>query len=190
MDYFDEEILETKREMERKAYTTLKTGIYVDDELIKFSLYTLPGTSIHVFLPVSFVILSKNMRSIKYPYVSSPDYIYTSLSGTVNLAFNLLPEVLEEGGTQIMSNQFQRGLKNLNPAIKIQNQGSEKTCQGNEMSWFDFKGFNLDGQNFTRMYLIRMRKMILHGVFNCMAEDKEKWEEIVRQIFLAIEEEI
>lgn len=190
MDCYDEEILDSKREMERKGYTTLKTGIYVDDELITFSSYKLPDTSVHVCLPDSFVILPEKVKAIKYPYKNSPDFIYTSLCGTVNLGFNLLPAVLQEGDTQIMSDQFQRGLKNMNPSIKIRNQGSGKTTQGNEMSWFDFKGYNLDGQSFNRMYLIRMWKIVLHGIFSCIAEDKIKWEEIATQIFSAVEEEL
>lgn len=190
MDSYDEQILDSMREMERKKYKTLNTGIYVDDELITFSKYTLPDTSIHVILPDSFVILPENIKTIKYPYKNSPDFIYTSLSGTVNLGFNLLHEVLQEGDTQIMSNQAQIGLKNINPSIRIQNQDNGKTDQGNEMSWFEFKGHSLDGQNFNKMYLIRMRNMVLHGVFSCILEDKMKWEEIIKQIFLTIEEDL
>ena len=33
MEYFDEEILEARRELERLKHTTLETGIYVGDEL-------------------------------------------------------------------------------------------------------------------------------------------------------------
>lgn len=190
MDCYDEDLLESEREMERKKYTTLKTGIYVDDELITFSPYQLPDAPIYIFLPDSFVILPEKVKAMKYPYKDSPDFIYTSLSGTVNLGFNLLPEVLQDGDIQAMSNQFQRGLNNMNPSLKIQNQGNGNTSQGNEMSWFDFKGYNLDGQNFNRMYLVRMRKMVLHGVFSCVLEDKMKWEQIVKQIFLAVKEEL
>lgn len=190
MSSYDEQILSTKSEIERKKYTSLETGLYVDDELITFSFFTFPNTSIHVYLPDSFVILPEKLKDLKYPYKNSPDFIYTSLSGTVNLAFNLLPEVLQEGDTQIMSNQAQRGLRNTNPSIKILNNRIGKTIQGNEMSWFDFKGHNLDGQNFNRMYLIRMHKMVLHGVFSCLVEDKIKWENIVTQIFKAVEEDL
>lgn len=190
MDYYDEELLELKREQERQGYTTLETGIYVDDELITFSAYTLPGTSIRAFLPRSFVIMPEEVKAVKYPYANPPDFIYTNLAGTVNLGFNLLPEVLEEGEAAIMSSQLQKGLKNINPSIRFQNRKDEKTAQGNEMSWFEYNGYNLDGRNFNRMYLIRMRKLVLHGIFNCMIEDKKKWEKIVELIFQAIEEEI
>ncbi len=41
MEYFDEEILEARRELERLKHTTLETGIYVGDELITFTNITL-----------------------------------------------------------------------------------------------------------------------------------------------------
>lgn len=44
MEYFDEEILEARRELERLKHTTLETGIYVGDELITFTNITLPQT--------------------------------------------------------------------------------------------------------------------------------------------------
>ena len=34
MEGYDEQILEAQREMERRNYTTLETGIYVDDSQI------------------------------------------------------------------------------------------------------------------------------------------------------------
>ena len=190
MEGYDEQILEAQREMERRNYTTLETGIYVDDSLETFSMHTLPDTRIQVYLPDSFVILPERVRAVKYPYRDSPDYIYTSLSGTVNLGFNLLPEVLKEGDTQVMSSQSQRGLTNLNPGIKIRNPGNGETRQGNEMSWFEFKGNSLDGQSFNRMYFIRMHKIVLHGVFTCIAREKDRWDRIVAQIFDAVEEEL
>ena len=58
------------------------------------------------------------------------------------------------------------------------------------MSWFEFKGNSLDGQSFNRMYFIRMHKIVLHGVFTCMAREKDKWDRIVTQIFDAVEEEL
>ena len=119
MEGYDEQILEAQREMERRNYTTLETGIYVDDSLETFSMHTLPDTRIHVYLPDSFVILPERVRAVKYPYRDSPDYIYTSLSGTVNLGFNLLPEVLKEGDTQVMSSQSQKAAKAAGRAVDV-----------------------------------------------------------------------
>lgn len=191
MEYFDEDILEAKWELEKQRHTTLDTGIYAGDELITFSQVTLPNTKIRIFLPEQFIVMPDIVKDVKYPSKNAPDYIITSLSSMVNFGFNILSVVLETGDTKVMSSQFQKALHNVNPSIIIKNKTDDLvTNQGNEMCWFDFKGYAMDGQNYNRMYLVRMRDTVLHGIFNCPMQYKEQWEDIVEQCFLSIEEDV
>lgn len=189
MEYYDEEILESRREEERRRHTTLETGIYVEDDLITFTQATLPDTSIRIFLPEQFIPMPDKVRDMKYPSKNAPDFIVTSLDSTVNFGFNILPTILEDGDTKTMSSQFQNALRNVNPSIRINERvDNTVTDKGNEMSWFGFKGYALDGQNYNRMYIIRMRKTVLHGIFNCPPRVKDQWENIVEKCFLSVEE--
>lgn len=191
MEYFDEEILEAKRELERMKHTTLETGIYVEDELITFTQVTLPDSKIRIYLPEQFIVMPDMVKNMKYPSKNAPDFIVTSLDSMVNFCFNIFPVLLEEGDTKVMSSQFQNALQNVNPSIKIKNIISDiYTAQGNEMSWFEYKGYALDGQNYNRMYIVRMRKTVLHGIFNCPMRVKEQWSGIVEKCFLSVEEEM
>lgn len=191
MEYIDEEILEARRELELMKHNTLETGIYVEDELITFTRITLPDTKISIFLPEQFIVMPDMVKDMKYPSKNAPDLVVTSLDSKVNFGFNILPLLMEAGDTEELSRQFQNAIHNVNPSIRIKNQTSGETMeQGNEMSWFDFKGYTLDELNYNRMYLIRMRKTVLHGVFNCPMRVKEQWETIVEKCFLSIEEEI
>ena len=191
MEYFDEDILEAKRELDKQRHTTLETGIYAGDELITFSQVTLPDSKIRIFLPEQFIVMPDVVKDAKYPSKNAPEFIMTSLDSLVNFAFNILPVFLESCDTKVMSRQFQNALHNVNPSIRIKNQTDGlATRQGNEMSWFDFKGYAIDGQNYNRMYIVRMRNTVLHGIFNCPMELKEQWEDIVEQCFLSIEEEV
>lgn len=191
MEYFDEEILDAKRELERLKHTTLETGIYAGDELITFTQVTLPDSKIRIFLPELFIVMPDAVKDVKYPSKNEPDYIITSLDSMVNFGFNILPVLLEAGDTKVMSSQFQNALCNVNPSIRIKNQTEDlTTSQGNEMCWFDFKGYAMDGQNYNRMYIVRMRNTVLHGIFNCPMQYKEQWEDIVDLCFLSIEEEV
>lgn len=189
MEYYDEQILEARWEEERRKHTTLETGIYVDDDLITFTQIILPNTRIQLFLPEQFIPMPDQVRDVKYPSRNAPDFIITSLDSTVNFGFNILPVQLEEGDTKTMSSQFQDALRNVNPSIRI-NERVDNTAagKGNEMSWFGFKGYALDGQNYNRMYIIRMRKTVLHGVFNCPPRVKDQWANIVDQCFHTVEE--
>lgn len=189
MEYYDEQILEARQAEESRKHTTLETGIYVDDELITFTQMTLPNTKIQLFLPEQFIQMPKSVREIKYPSTNAPDFIITSLDSTVNFGFNILPVQLEEGDTKTMSSQFRNALRNVNPSIRINERvDNTATGKGNEMSWFGFKGYALDGQNYNRMYIIRMRKTVLHGIFNCPPRVKDQWTDIVDKCFLTVEE--
>ena len=191
MEYFDEEILEARRELERLKHTTLETGIYVGDELTTFTNITMPQTKIHIYLPEQFIVMPDLVKDMKYPSKNAPDLIITSLDSMVNFGFNILSVSMEEGDTKVMSSQFQNALRNVNPSIKIKKQVNDVTTEhGNEMSWFDFKGYLIDGQNYNRMYLVKMRETVLHGIFNCPMQFKDEWGEIAEKCFMSIEEEL
>ena len=59
MKYYDEKILEARREEERRRHTTLETGIYVKDDLITFTQISLPNTSIRFFCRSSLFLCQK-----------------------------------------------------------------------------------------------------------------------------------
>ncbi len=188
MNHYDKQILEARQE-ERRRHTTLATGIYVDDELITFERITLPGTRVRMLLPEYFIPMQDTVKNVKYPSRNAPDFIVTSLDTTVNFGFNVLPVRLEEGDTKVMSIQFQEALRNINPSIRISERvDNTATETGSEMSWFGFKGYVLDGQNYNRMYIIRLAKTVLHGIFNCPPRVRDQWEDIVDQCFQSVEE--
>ncbi len=189
MNHYDKQILEARQEEERRRHTTLATGIYVDDELITFERITLPGTRVRMLLPEYFIPMQETVKNVKYPSRNAPDFIVTSLDTMVNFGFNVLPVQLEEGDTKAMSIQFQEALRNINPSIRISERVDNTVTEtGSEMSWFGFKGYVLDGQNYNRMYIIRLAKTVLHGIFNCPPRVRDQWEDIVDQCFRSVEE--
>ncbi len=188
MEYLDEELLEARRRLEHQKYTTIETGMYAGEELITFTQMELFNSTVQIPLPEQFVLMPDSIKCVKYPSREAPAFILTSLDSTVNFAFNLLPVVLEEKETELMGVQFQNGLKSVNPSIIIKNQTNIQTIQGNEMSWFEYKGFQLDGQSFNRVYLIRLRKYVLYGMFSCNVQDKSNWVEIIDKLFLSVKE--
>lgn len=190
MEYFDEELLEAKRELERQKHTTLETGIYAGEELITFTKENLPESNVFMYLPEQFVVMPDRVKEVKYPYKNAPKIIITSLDSTVNFAFNILPEQPKDGEIKSMAIQFQTALKNMNPSIRTKNQKDTKTNQGNEMSYFDYIGYHLDGQSYNRIYLIRLKKMVLHCAFSCIFKDVGNWMEIINKMLFALEENL
>ncbi len=190
MEYLDEKLLEAKRELEYQKHTTLQTGMYAGEELFTFSWWDLPQSQIRIPLPDQFVEMPEPVRDVKYPSREAPKYIWTSLDSTVNICFNVIPMVLKDGELGDMIGYFRDALQNINPSIAVRNQTETMTRQGNEMGWFEYKGHHLDGQTYDRVYLIRMRKCVLHGTFICLERDRHQWGRIAEQIFLAVEENL
>lgn len=186
MDYYDEEILMKKKAIERENHKTLETGIYVDDELIEFKETELEDLKMSVFLPENFVIMPEELKVIKYPSLNAPDVLFTSHDTTVNIGFSLLSVNLDEGETSSISNKFQTVIRNLNPTIVIKTSEKTETTSGREMSWFDFKGYSMDGQSYNRLAFVKMNGYAIHGIFNCFEQESMKWIPIIEQIFLAI----
>ena len=83
MKHYDKQILEARREEERRKHTTLETGIYVDDELIIFERITLPGTRVQILLPEYFMPMQETVRNVKYPSRNAPDFIVTDRKSVV-----------------------------------------------------------------------------------------------------------
>lgn len=190
MEYFDTELLEARRSLERKSHTTLETGIYAGDDLIEFAKAAIPNTNISLWIPRTFVPMPLDIKKLKYPSVNAPEFIQCSLDTLVNIGFSLLPVVMEAGDINGLSQQFETAITNVNPSIKIQNQNEMETSQGNPIMMFDFCGYGLDGQIYNKNFLIQMRKTVFHGIFNCAIQDKNSWEKIADLIFNSVEEAI
>lgn len=190
MDFYDEELLEAKRELERQKHTTIETGMYAGEELITFEWRALPDTNVRIPLPKSFVELPLEIRRLKYPSNKAPKFIMSSLDSTINICFRILSVPVNGGEIKILSRQCQIALENTNPSIKIKNLMNATTSQGREMNRFDYRGYQVDGSSFNRAYFIALEKSVLFGTFICQMRDKDKWMNIIDTIFMTLEEKV
>lgn len=190
MDYYDEELLEEKRELKRKKHTTIETGMYAGENLITFEWKVLPDTNVRMPLPESFVVLPDEIKRLKFPSNRAPKFIVSSLDSTVNICFRKLLLSVQRGELKKISDQCQTALKNTNPSIRIINQTDMTNAQGLEMSSFEYRGYQIDGQSFNRVYLIALQKNVLYSSFICRIQDKNNWVKIIDAVFMALEENV
>lgn len=188
MSYFDEELLEKKWQMEKQKHATIETGIYAGDDLILFENVEVPSTTISMYLPTSFMVMPEKMKEIKYPSRNGPDFMVCNWNANVSFAFKQLEMRVGENGTREMSLQSQQILKNINPSITIRQQGSYTTNAGNESSWFEYNGYQTDGQSYNQVHLIMLRRHLLYATFSCLKEEKNNWKGIALQLFHTVKE--
>lgn len=62
MDYFDKELLDAKKELERERYISLETGMYVGNDLLTFRKTMIPDSLVSIWLPNSFILMPEEVK--------------------------------------------------------------------------------------------------------------------------------
>lgn len=190
MDYFDEQLLEIKKQKKREAFHSLETGFYIKDTLVEFERASLKPIPISLMLPNTFVTMPQSMMKVKYPSDTRPQMIKTSLDTTVNFTFSMLPHLVRHEQLPTVADQLQAVIKRTNPANVFYDNRNENTEDGTPFCWFDYKGYAVDEQVYYMMYVMPLKgNQLLHGTFNCEHRYMEEWKEAVRQVVLSICEE-
>lgn len=185
-EFFDEKILEYRRRARKEKFSSLETGMYINNELITFSEIQLFNNQVAIMLPDSFVDMPLGIAKIKYPSEQRPQIIKTSMDTTTNFAFNLFNTVIEDGQIADATTQFKNVIARVNPAYVFYHfvvEGSPKT-----IGWFDFKSYCVDANVYNLVYLTVIQNKLLHGMFSCLYKDALEWQDVLPQIIKTIRE--
>ena len=183
-EFFDEKILEYRRHARNEKYSTLETGMYIKNELVRFERKEMFQGKLGVMLPESFVTLAAKLARIKYSSQQRPQVIRTSRDTTVNIGMSLTDIGIEEEHIKELRDQSREALKRLNPAFVFYESGVDKRHV--PVGWFEFKSYGLDTDVYNLMFVSRIGGKMLHGIFNCDYEDVLEWREAARQMMYSI----
>lgn len=183
-EFFDEKILEYRRHARNEKYSTLETGMYIKNELVRFERKEMFQGKLGVMLPESFVTLRVKLARIKYSSQQRPQVIRTSRDTTVNFGMSLTDIGIEEEHIKELRDQSREALKRLNPAFVFYESGVDKRHV--PVGWFEFKSYGLDTDVYNLMFVSRIGGKMLHGIFNCDYEDVLEWREAARQMMYSI----
>lgn len=180
MEYLDGFILELRKQKHSTEHP--EDGMYIKGEKIMFAAIQLFDGKMELLLPDSFVDLPGKLAKIKYPSEYRPQIIKTNLLGDVNFAFNLFPQQVSSDQLSIAARTFAKMIKQMNPSTVFYDKATEDLGD-TKLSWFDFKGYAMDGQLYYIYYVTSIGGNLLHGIFNCRMEDMQEYKE---PAFLAI----
>lgn len=186
-EFFDEKILEYRRRARSEKYSTLETGMYIENELVQFERRLLFGDKISIMLPNSFVNLPSELAKAKYMSEQRPQIIMTSLDTTVNVGLSFVNVAIEVGQLKVLMEQSKSALKNMNPAI-IFHEGKVEEDIDLPLAWFEFKSYGIDKNVYNLMFIVMAYHKMLHGSFNCSYDRALEWREAARQIVYSIQE--
>lgn len=183
-EFFDEKIVEFRRRARKEKYSTLETGMYINDELVEFKRQKLFHDKLSIMLPMTFVDLPTNLAKIKYTSEQRPQIIKTSLDTTVNLGINMLNVDIQDEQIEPLLEQAKTALKRMNPAMTFYDSKIEKAPM--MLGWFEFKSFGLDSNVYNLMFVTRVDGKMVQGVFNCIYEDALEWRDAAHQMVNSI----
>lgn len=186
-DFFDEKILEYRRQSRKTEFSTLETGMYIKNEKITFSEVGLFNNQVVIMLPDSFVDMPIGYAKIKYPSEQRPQIIKTSLDTSVNFAFNLFNMEIDDSQIQDATKQFKDIIARVNPAYVFYHFVIEN--EPKVLGWFDFKSYCVDANAYNVVFLTVIKKKLLHGMFSCLYKDALEWQDVLPQILKSIREE-
>lgn len=185
-EFFDEKILEYRKKARKEEFSSLDTGMYINNELITFSEIQLFNNQVTIMLPDSFVDLPLGFAKIKYPSEQRPQIIKTNMDTTTNFAFNLFNDFIEESQIADVTMQFKNIIARVNPAYVFYHFEVEENPK--TIGWFDFKSYCVDANAYNLVYLTVIRNKLLHGMFSCLYKDALEWQDILPQIMQTVRE--
>ncbi len=140
---------------------------------VKFVRASIADGKITAVMPESFVVMSDEMRRIKYP-VSPPRYIYTTPDTTVNLNVNFGGSLQSED-VAAFGKQMLAMLKNTLPSAKFGEAKIIAASDGSEIYFVDFITVAIDQPVYNAMFFFSSNSKQGIGSWNCLGKDRWYW---------------
>lgn len=187
--FLDESIIsainEKEREMEQKSKIDLigkqieKGFVTINGEVMEFVEKRLFENRIIMYLPKDFKLMDPYIASIKYPYESRPNPIYTDETTTKNICFNYMDSEVEEDGIGELKDSMRAVLEKMQPAAYWLEDGLEK-INGRNIGFFEIVIPALDANAYNLMFFAQLNKRAMLCSISCPEEDIEGWKPIAR----------
>lgn len=183
---YDENVILHQRELfYKEKYSTLKSGMYIENRIERFVNAKLFDDQMEIILPESFGIMPDSYLKIKYPSQFRPQIILTKADLSVNLGFTLFSQGVSEEELESLAVQMKNIIKRANPMAQFYSQEIVDTTNCTKV-WFDFRTQALDEAIYNIQFLTIINSCIMQGVFNCLYRNVDEWYEMIKQIIESI----
>ena len=85
-----------------------------------------------------------------------------------------------------LRSQTKEALRRLNPSFSFYESGTE--IKNVPLGWFEFKSYGLDSDVYNLMFIARVERKMVHGIFNCDYKDALEWRDAARQMMYSIKD--
>ncbi len=138
-----------------------------------------------LLLPPSFTLMADDLRKLKYPG-DNPPTVYTSASGTVNVAINHSAVKIQEAQMPSAKAALEASLKAQSPnATWLKSEAV--TTKARTVIRYDFRSQASDTGIRNIMYGASVDGTLLLITFTCTAGDEAEWAETGQKIIESVE---
>jgi len=134
-----------------------------------------------ITIPINFTALTSEEKAKKYPGNNPPQEVYANEDGTISIAFTNTNMVLLETNLEGYVKQTVEGIKQGVPDSKWHSFGV-KNINGKNIGVLAFDTPAADGWIYNVMCFTVMNGKLIMYSFNCMVNQKVKWENEGKEI--------
>ena len=183
--YLDEIIIKRRKQMEKRRYSSIQSGIYAGDELVIFAETELFGGSVKIFLPETFTDMPEEIRRVKYSCKNSPPVIRMNSSGETAFSFQMVEKHLDHSELEAALGQLRKILGKQQPSSVVLGKGIEKGMQ-ESVAWMDYKGCGIDQALYQCLFTVPVRGQMMLGMFHCPFDKAEAWKTVVKEVIKTV----
>ena len=185
--YMDTEIIPRRILAKKNRALSIDKTVKIGGESYSFKRVKVREDGVSIIIPEQFAKMSEAAAKEKYATDYRPQRIFTNHNGTVNIAFSLSEDSLEKSQIKEMATEFKTAIKSKNPANVFITQKTE--ILGNtKIGYFDFKGYGVDQNLYSLIFITSIKGNMLFGVFNCAFDIYRDWKRLAVQMILSIRE--
>ncbi|SDD44025.1 hypothetical protein [Niabella drilacis] len=139
---------------------------------------------IEVSVPTSFVEMSAEKVTVKYPNVGNrPNVVYTNDRANVNIAFTYTTIPAEQGDLQEIKDALSLQLRSAKP---VNLRSWIENVNGSDYVVFELESQAIDTMIYNLMFATDVDGKLLLGSFNCPYAIKNEWQKKAREILSSI----
>lgn len=154
---------------------------------IVFETVRLFRGQMEIGLPEGFVDMPDYLAKKKYPSKYRPPVILMSKDALVNYGFRLTEFPLAKTQLTRAIEEFLQNSKRVMPAAHF-SEIRYIDRAGGQTAYFSYDVPTADTDIFQIIYVTDIEGKLLHGIFNCLLQERENWEEIALSSIRSVKE--
>ncbi|HKG05648.1 MAG TPA: hypothetical protein VKB19_04285 [Pedobacter sp.] len=146
---------------------------------------TILNDKVQLLLPEDFVPMDKSTLDIKYPRAGNrPTLVYTNKNASVNIAFNLTAQPLDQTQLPQLQKQLTTQISSIPGSQLLKNEIKE--LNGSKVTLIEFMSQAINSKIYNIMFVTVVGGKAMIGSFNCTEKEVPEWKPVSKQIVESI----